>query len=331
MNNQLIFSLMVFLAGSNLMEAQEVNLQFHPNKTFKIVQFTDTHIKADDPDSDAAFQTMAEVLDMEQPDLVVYTGDIVTGKPVEKGWELATKPCIDREIPFAVVFGNHDDEDGVSRAELTELITQMPFSLLQPKVEGVNGYGNYVLEIKSATGGNNAAILYCMDSNAYSTMKGIEGYGWFQFDQVNWFLEQSRNQKMKNGRVLPALAFFHIPLPEYRQAYGNEKNPPIGVRFEDECAPDINTGMFAAMLHAGDVMGTFVGHDHVNDYMAYLNGVALTYGRFTGGKTTYGDLPNGARVIVLKEGERAFSSWIRLGNGEKLLPIEFPADFLSEE
>jgi predicted phosphodiesterase len=331
MKKRLNFTLLIVLILTKPIVAQDMNLQFGPDKMFKIVQFTDTHIKAGDPASNAAFATMAEVLDLEQPDLVVYTGDIVTGKPVIEGWELATEPCIEREIPFAVVFGNHDDEDGVSRAKLTELIAQMPYSLLQPKVDGVHGYGNYVLEIKSAESAVNAAILYCMDSNAYSTMEGIDGYGWFHFNQVNWYLEQSEHQKQKNGKLLPALAFFHIPLPEYRQAYSNEKNPPVGLRFEDECAPAINTGMFAAMLHAGDVMGTFVGHDHVNDYMAYLHGIALTYGRFTGGKTTYGDLPNGARVIVLKEGERAFSSWIRLGNGDKLLPIEFPADFLSEE
>ncbi|KOH44314.1 metallophosphoesterase family protein [Sunxiuqinia dokdonensis] len=331
MNKRLSFTLLFFLTMTNLIQAQEINLKFRADQSFKIVQFTDAHIKANDPASKAAFATMAAVLDLEQPDLVVYTGDIVTGKPVEKGWNLATALCIERDIPFAVVFGNHDDEDGVSRAQLTELITRMPYSLLQPKVDGVNGYGNYVLEIKSAKSDGNAALLYCMDSNAYSTMEGIEGYGWFHIDQVNWYLEQSQIQQQRHGKILPALAFFHIPLPEYRQAYGNEKNPPIGVRFEDECAPEINTGMYAAMLHAGDVMGTFVGHDHVNDYMAYLNGIALTYGRFTGGKTTYGDLPNGARVIVLKEGKRAFSSWIRLGNGDKLLPVEFPADFLSEE
>nr|MBD3623079.1 metallophosphoesterase family protein [Sunxiuqinia sp.] len=331
MKRRLNLMLLSLVLGVSMGRAQEITLQFHPDKSFKIVQFTDTHIKADDPASGAAFKTMAEVLDIERPDLVVYTGDIVTGHPVEKGWRLATLPCIEREIPFAVVFGNHDDEDGVSRAQLTELMTRMPYSLLEPKVEDVYGYGNYVLEIKSAETNGNAAILYCMDSNAYSTMEGIDGYGWFHLSQVNWYLEQSRNQRQKNGKVLPALAFFHIPLPEYREAYANEKNPPVGVRFEDECAPDINTGMYAAMLHAGDVMGTFVGHDHVNDYMAYLNGIALTYGRFTGGGTTYGDLPNGARVIVLKEGERAFSSWIRLGNGDKLLPVEFPADFLSEE
>lgn len=28
----------------------------------------------------------------------------------------------------------------------------------------------------------------------------------------------------------------------------------------------MNSGLFAAFLEAGDVMGAFVGHDHVNDF-----------------------------------------------------------------
>ena len=45
-------------------------------------------------------------------------------------------------------------------------------------------------------------------------------------------------------------------------------------------------------------------------------GIVLAYGRFTGGNTEYNHLSNGARVIVLKEGERTFTSWIRLKGGE---------------
>ncbi|WP_430974637.1 metallophosphoesterase family protein [Sunxiuqinia rutila] len=331
MKKRLNFVLILLVMLTTPGWSQEHRLQFNTDQTFKIVQFTDMHIKAKDPASKAAFETMDKILDQEKPDLVVYTGDIVTGKPVQEGWELALNPCVEREIPFAVVFGNHDDEHGVSRAELTEMIRQIPYSLLQPKVKKVNGYGNYVLEVKSSTSDENAAVLYCMDSNAYSTLEGVDGYGWFDLSQVVWYQQQSRKQKEKNGAVLPALAFFHIPLPEYREAYRNEKNPAIGVRFEDECAPKINTGMLASMLQAGDVMGTFVGHDHVNDYMAYYRDMALTYGRFSGGKTTYGDLENGARVIVLQEGERAFESWIRTGSGDKLLPVNFPADFTEKK
>jgi predicted MPP superfamily phosphohydrolase len=316
----------MMIVGSSL-QAQLPVLHFSADKKFKIVQFTDTHIKAEDPKSEAAFKTIAEVLDKEKPNLVVFTGDVVTGKPVDKGWEMVTKPVIERKLPFAVVFGNHDDENGMSRAQISELLVKMPGCLFVPKVENVFGFGNYVLEVKASTGNGNSALLYCMDSNAYSTLEDVEGYGWFHFDQINWYREQSRKQAAANDKVLPALAFFHIPLPEYNEAYKNEKNPPIGLRLEDECSPKINSGMFTAMLECGDVMGTFVGHDHVNDYIAYLHGIALAYGRFSGGKTTYSETPNGGRIIELTEGERAFKTWIRTGEGDVLLLVEFPVDF----
>jgi DNA repair exonuclease SbcCD nuclease subunit len=51
---------------------------------------------------------------------------VVTGKPVEKGWSLVTEPVIKRNVPFAVVFGNHDDENGLSRAQISDLLVRMP-------------------------------------------------------------------------------------------------------------------------------------------------------------------------------------------------------------
>jgi hypothetical protein len=78
------------------------------------------------------------------------------------------------------------------------------------------------------------------------------------------------------------------------------------------------------MLTAGDVMGVFVGHDHDNDFVADWKGIALGYGRFSGGNTEYNNLPegNGARVIVLKENTRDFTSWIRLRSGEIMQNIQ---------
>lgn len=321
---------LMFLASHSLM-AQSADLRFHTDGKFKIVQFTDTHIKAEAKESEAAFKTIAEVLANEKPDLVVFTGDVVTGRPVDKGWEMVTQPVIQLNIPFAVVFGNHDDENGMSRDEISHLLVRMPGCLLVPKVENVYGFGNYVLSVKSSDGKTNEALLYCMDSNAYSTLETVKGYGWFHADQIDWYRAESRKRAELNGKVLPALAFFHIPLPEYNEAYKNEKQAPVGLRLEDECSPKINSGMFTAMLECGDVMGTFVGHDHVNDYVACLHGVALAYGRFTGGKTTYGDLPNGARIIELTEGMRAFKTWIRTGAGDVLVPVSFPDDFSVSE
>lgn len=105
----------------------------------------------------------------------------------------------------------------------------------------------------------------------------------------------------------------------------------IGNHKEDECNGKINTGMFAAMLESGDVVGTFVGHDHDNDYIGTYMGIALAYGRYSGGNTVYNNLGNnGCRVITLNEGERGFSSYIRLRDGEKLFPVTYPDSFTKE-
>jgi Predicted phosphohydrolases len=308
--------------------AGEPVLKFSADKRFKIVQFTDTHIKPSDKESLVAINMINKVLVDENPDLVVFTGDVVTDNPVAKGWEMATEPLIKRQIPFAVVFGNHDDESELTREQIASIVVKIPGCLFVPQIKGVFGFGNYILPIKSSTGISNSALLYCMDSNAYSTVKEVKGYGWFQASQINWYRSESQKQKEANGKTIPALAFFHIPLPEYEEAYKNEKYPPIGLRLEKECSPEVNSGMFSAMLECGDVMATFVGHDHSNDYVAYLYGIALAYGRFSGGKTTYSDLQNGARIIELIENERSFKTWIRTLKGDILLPVSFPTDFL---
>ena len=82
------------------------------------------------------------------------------------------------------------------------------------------------------------------------------------------------------------------------------------------------------MLQAGDVMATFVGHDHVNDYAANWRGILLCYGRFTGGETTYTGIPggNGARVIELTEGKREFETWIRIKDGKVINHTRYPQD-----
>ncbi|RIJ50459.1 phosphohydrolase [Maribellus luteus] len=313
-----ILVVLVVVLGLNGTAIGQQTLHFNEDKTFKIVQFTDLHFMFDSPKSEVVLPMINEVLDIERPDLVVFTGDAVTKAPVFKGWELLTAPMIDRGIPWVAVLGNHDDESDKTRSEIMEELVQLEKNCIAYKTEEAYGTGNYVLEIK---GGDKTtkALLYCMDSNAYSTVEGTGTYGWFTREQINWYTQKSNNFTEKNnGEAIPALAFFHIPLPEYTQAWSNGGMQPVGVKNEDVCSPSLNSGMFLAMLEQGDVMGTFVGHDHVNDYISSLYGIALAYGRFSGSGDTYGDLKNGARVIVLKEDKWEFDTWLRIRGGEKI-------------
>ncbi len=118
--------------------------------------------------------------------------------------------------------------------------------------------------------------------------------------------------KAVSAAPLPALAFFHIPVPEYDEVW--EAGLATGTKEERVECPKINTGLFGAMVQMGDVMGTFVGHDHDNDYCGTLHGIRLCYGRVTG-YNCYGKLQRGARVIQLTEGRRDFETWIVEADG----------------
>ena len=300
-------------------------LKFNKQGKFKIVQFTDVHYIYNDPKSDEAITTMNVVLSTENPDFIVFTGDLIFGKPAKESLETVLNQVLKYKIPFAVTFGNHDNEQGLSNDELYDIVKLNPCNImpnyrLQP---------DYVLSVKTNDSKKDAALLYCLESHSYSKIKEVDSYyAWFTFGQVNWYLNKSLNYtKQNNNDPVPALAFFHIPLPEYRLVASDDESILFGTRMEKVCSPKINTGMFAAMRVSGDVMGVFVGHDHDNDFAAMHQGIMLAYGRYSGGNTVYHNLSNGARVIELNEKSRSFQTWIRLGNGEVVNPINYPKSF----
>jgi len=321
--------ILIIIVVFNVKAQNDMKLKFNKNGEFKIIQFTDTHIDLESNKNLNVYKTIKTVIDIEKPDFVILTGDVITEKSPEEAYRRFAKIFQKAKIPWAVVFGNHDSEAGYSRKKLANFIQHLPYCLNNDQGE-TYGNSNFVLPVYGNKNHKTEALLYCMDSNANSMLRPVvEGYGWFKFSQIQWYLEKSKQYTQANGgKPLPALAFFHIPLPEYTQAWNNKRNPPIGVKNEDECSPDINTGMFSAMLESGDVMGTFVGHDHINDYIGVYYGIALAYGRVTKVmKNPEEDPLAGGRVIILKEGKRKFDTWIRDMNGKKELFCSWPESF----
>ncbi len=297
-----LFLALVSLCMTVFCFAQKSELRFNKDGKFKIVQFTDVHFKYKNPASDIALERINQVLDEEQPDFVIFTGDVVYSAPADKGMLQVLEQVSKRKLPFVVTFGNHDNEQGMTREQLYDIIRQVPGNLMPDRGSVLSP--DYVLTVKASSDAKkDAAVLYCMDSHSYSPLKDVKGYAWLTFDQVNWYRQQSAAYTAQNGgKPLPALAFFHIPVPEYNEAASDENAILRGTRMEE----------------------------HDNDYAVMWKGILLAYGRFTGGNTEYNHLPNGARIIVLDEGARTFTSWIRQKDGI-VDKVTYPASFVKDD
>ncbi len=327
---RLFFACLLFLS----LHASAQSLRFNKAGEFKIVQFTDIHYNGS-VQSKVALSVVDSVLQHERPDLVVLTGDVLWGKPGKENLLAVLGRVSKYNVPFVYEFGNHDSETtDLSNRELYNIARTVKNNLL-PDLSGQEEL-DYTLRVMSHDGSKTAAVLYCMDSHAYPKSfpkdKSFGTYAWLTLDQVEWYRQQSRAFTKENGGVpYPALAFFHIPLPEFHEAVRNENAILIGTRREAACSPDFNSGMFTTMKECGDVMAMFCGHDHDNDYSVMWHNVLLTYGRYSGGNTVYNHLPCGARVIVLKEGERRFDTYIRERKGKVLNETAYPDSYVSDD
>ncbi len=305
-------------------------LFFNKDGKFKILQFTDTHYIAGNPKSERALKNVIQMLDLEKPDLVIHTGDVIFGEPAEASIRQILEPIAARKIPFAVAFGNHDEEYDKTREEMLDIIMTIPGNL-NTRTEGIYGVTNCAITLSSPKENKINRVLYILDSNRGATIEDIpKTYGHIHFDQIAWYRKQSEAfTQMNGGTPIPSLAFFHIPLPEHKEASRDDENGRmIGTRGENIASPKINSGMFVSMKEMKDVQAVFVGHDHNSDFAVYWNKMFFIYGRFSGCDNVYNDLkPNGARIIELTEGEEGFRSWIRLYGGEIIQNLQYPDDF----
>ncbi|QUC66355.1 metallophosphoesterase [Aristaeella hokkaidonensis] len=93
-------------------------------------------------------------LDVAELDLVVFLGDMIHSRDlrgeakVRKAIDAAASPVVEREIPFALVFGNHDEECGISKEEQLKIYQSYP-GCLAVDGEDLPRCGNYYLVVEN--------------------------------------------------------------------------------------------------------------------------------------------------------------------------------------
>ena len=151
-------------------------LSYHNDGTFKIVQFTDIHLEPQKGEEyfQKYFASLGAVLDAEQPDMVVVTGDILWGEgwtkaTLQKYCDITMYPMTSRHIPWAFVLGNHDVESDFSGKDMIAYMQTMPYSLVQAGPTELGSDGNYWLPITAANKSAPAQALYFLNSHSHHT------------------------------------------------------------------------------------------------------------------------------------------------------------------
>lgn len=315
----------------------QTELKFGSDGEFKIMQFNDTQDVILKDVLQAKF--FKKAVEEQKPDLLIFNGDQITDFFPGATKEALIK-CLDNffpvveetGVPFVVTYGNHD-HDWADKG-LLSLEEQMAYyKQFDNCIVPDNGcdLGTYNLPIKSSDGSKTAFNVYVFDSNNKAPDGLITGYEGVHPNQVQWYKDtRDALQTANGGKVVPSLAFQHVPVKEIYQfvdeipftedltdavySIDNNKwyvlNDKVleGKIGEAPCSEslDSNTGEYQAWVEKGDIVGAYFSHDHVNNFVGITDeGLKMGYNGGTGFSTygTGGD--RSARVYTIKESDPA--------------------------
>ena len=265
-------------------------LRFGSDGKFKIVVFADT--QDDETPQRKMIQFMGQALDREQPDLVVFTGDnvhVTTEEKFLRGATALMQPLIERDIPYAYTFGNHDAEY-ISKPYMHSVYQTLGRCLTYNADDSIYGYGNCNIPIYASSGSSIAFNLWIIDSNMYASEGG---YDKVHQDQLDWFVRADQALEAQEGHKVDSLVFQHIVVPEVYNClskaglfYSGETKKYNGTKYKLElnsnasgylgefpCPPDIGSDEFSTLKSRGDVIGIVTGHDHANSFVGSYNGI----------------------------------------------------------
>ncbi|BDR53576.1 hypothetical protein KIM372_14830 [Bombiscardovia nodaiensis] len=223
--------------------------------------------------------------------------------------EQIVAPLVERGIPFAVTYGNHDFQCGLDTDQMDAIYREFP-GCLNPEATAAaqpghprplpasgldrqEGYacepGTFALPVADGEGREPVLSLVLVDSGDYAKQGGYGAPSRRALD----FLGQVPAQL---GR--PSMVFQHMPLPQfYRllqpvpattahaiQGYRSfdaacfvldeSKTLPGSFLGEGVSCPDHDSGEFAILKKNG-YFALFAGHDHRNGFVGPVDGVTL--------------------------------------------------------
>mgnify|MGYP003305961329 CR=1 FL=1 len=314
--------------------AENNELKFGSDGKFTVLQISDPQDDHNPAYDLILFLTMA--VDKTDPDLIIFTGDIVEdnrvgdigvdAEPLREGVTVdgdynqtlmnVTEACKtvfyyaeQKGIPFAVCQGNNDYKSGVTNEDWLKIYNSYENSLSVDESNDSDGRIDFNLEIKSSDGEKTVFNIWMMDN----------GGGGITEEQLAWYKSESAALKEANGgESVPSILFQHVPVDDMGNLFEEcnfwDEGASIGddgkcYRLNQEIAsgyhagamiPGATTEQFRAWKECGDVLGAYFGHWHTEGYTGTWDGIELG---FTYGCEFAKPGPYGIRVFTLYEND----------------------------
>ena len=292
--------------------AQSDELAFGDDGKFTLLQISDPQ---DDHYPAYDMVNLIKIsIEQTNPDLIVYTGDIVEdsrigdigidGESLREGVEVDSfeqtlsnvktaceavfEEAEKRGIPFAVTQGNNDHKCGITNADWLEIYKTYENCLVTDESNDKDGRIDFNLEIKGADG-ETAFNVWLMDTAGSSVTD----------EQLEWYKSESASLKEANGgKPVPSILFQHIPTDDMGfffeecnmwdegsrlvdgKFYRLNKDVANGYNASALIPPADTSVQFKAWKECGDVLGAYFGHLHTEGYTGTYDGIELgmTYG-----------------------------------------------------
>lgn len=325
-----VIALFIVMAAVIPSFAAETNpLQFDENGEFKILHLCDGQDVF--PAEERMLTYINYMLKTYQPDLVVLGGDntVASEETKEQAIEEYVKPFVENEVYFTLVFGNHDDEQGVDKDTLLKYYQKYggKYCLAYDADPELHGAAIHNLPVLSSNGKEIKFNLWMFDTGTYvyDEEGNRLGYDSVTPDQIEWYKETSSKLEAAAGGKVNSLAFQHMVPPEVYEAiypsvsfdikyitetYNDGKNylvlTPNTSAFDghiyEPASPGVyNHGHFSAMAENDDVLGVFSGHDHINDYITEYDGIKIVNTPGVSFHAYGNEFVRGSRLITIKE------------------------------
>ena len=274
---------------------------------FVVMNLTDLHIGDyyyDTPFALREFEAIRNMVEKYQPDLITLSGDMFWTESAIYSAHWVSEFLDSLEIPWAPVFGNHDDDGNCDLNYLADIMMDSQYCVMKKGAPEL-GVGNYVINIRQDEKIVHSFIM--MDSHDASVWE----------NQIDWYKWAATGVNDVNGSPVESTVIFHIPLAQYvyayEEAWDEEKQcwkegyDAFGMQKEKICPEEdengnpVDNGFFAAMKEIGTTKNTICGHDHINDFSIVYDGIRLSYSMRLGISGSYHVDNMGATLITIND------------------------------